>query len=129
MPESHTLWLLSCSPLAVTLAAWVPVLWRWHRRTPAIISLIALGFATVNAALAAGLAIHYKFQPAPLRHSPPPWNDPQEGAFGLFFALAPLAMVAGIFAAIGKAPKWLVAVVELSSIPLFIIGFYAAAGI
>jgi len=37
-------------------------------------------------------------------------------------------MAIGVLAAIDKAPKWLVAAVELSSIPLFIVGFYAGAG-
>jgi hypothetical protein len=38
-------------------------------------------------------------------------------------------MAVGFVALAYKAPKWLIAVVELSSIPLLVIGFYASAGV
>jgi hypothetical protein len=38
-------------------------------------------------------------------------------------------MVLALVAVANRAPKWLVAVVELSSIPLLVIGFYASVGV
>jgi hypothetical protein len=107
------------------LAAWLGVFWRWRQRRPTKAALIALGLATANALYSAGLAAHYRLRPSAL----PPWQDPQELGFASFFFLAPLAMVVGFVAVAYKAPKWLVAVVELSSIPLLVIGFYASAGV
>jgi hypothetical protein len=119
----QTLWLLTCSPLVVTLAAWAGVRWKWSLQRPAPVALGALGVATLNAAAAAGVAARYRFQPSLL----PPWHDPQTLDLGLLLLPAGLAMIVGLVALGYKAPMWLVAVVELSSIPLLIVGLYVGS--
>lgn len=123
MGDRQILWLLTCSPLALVLVAWLGVLWRWRLRHQAKLALIALGIATLNAVLAATTAIRYKFQPSPL----PPWKDPQTLDLASLALLAFAAIIVGLIALVYKAPWWLVAVVELSSVPLLIVGVWASS--
>ena len=121
--EIRTLWILTCSPLALMLAAWGVAFWRWHERRPKSIALIALLLATANAAYAAGIAACYRFQASPLA----PWKDPQTLSLASLFALAAAVMIVGFVALAEEAPKWLVVLVELSSLPLLVIGLYVGS--
>ena len=102
------------------LAAWGVAFWRWHERRPKSIALIALLLATANAAYAAGIAACYRFQASPSA----PWKDPQTLSLASLFALAAAVMIVGFVALAEEAPKWLVVLVELSSLPLLVVGLY-----
>jgi len=93
---------------------------------PRLIMLVALGIASANAALAAGTFAYYELRP----HSfLPPWQDPEVLNLALLFLTAPIGMIVGIVAALRGAPKWLVGIVEIASVPLLIVGFLASAAV
>jgi hypothetical protein len=125
MTHRDAWWLFTCAPLVLTLAGWARVLWVWRERRLDSWGLTALIIATANAALAAAYAGYYRFKPSSL----PPWKDPQTLALGTFFITAPLAMTVGFVAVAFKASKWLIAIVEISSLPLLVVGLYAAASV
>ncbi len=55
----------------------------------------------------------------------PGWEDPQVLTLGLLFLLAPIGMACG-FAAVGRGtPAWLICVIEIASLPLFLVGVMA----
>jgi hypothetical protein len=124
MTRQLILCLLTCGPFVLTLAAWAKLYWARQRQWPHPIALIALGIVSANAALAVGTFLYYDFRPSPW---PPPWEDPEILQFGLLILLAPIGMIAGLFAAARGAPKWLIFAVEIASAPLLVIGFMAGA--
>jgi hypothetical protein len=97
-----------------------------QRHWPAPIALIALGLVSANAALAAGTFLYYQFRPLPWLS---PWQDPQILTYGLLLLLAPIGMIVGLVAAMRGAPKWLIFVVEIASVPLIMVGFFASGAI
>jgi hypothetical protein len=119
--------LLTCGPLVLTLAAWVKLYWTRQGQWPRPVALIALSVVSLNAALAAGLFVYYHFEPS--SPSLPPWQDPEILNFGLLFLLAPIGMVIGFIAAARGAPKWLICVLEIASVPLFVVGLLASAAV
>jgi hypothetical protein len=119
-------WLLTCVPLVLAIAAWVELYRRRKKSTLSPVVFVALGLASANALLAASEFTYYEFRPA---HFVAPWNDPQILALASLFLLAPAAMIAGAVAAARGAPKWLICIVEIASIPLLIIGFFASAAV
>ena len=48
---------------------------------------------------------------------------------GLLFLLAPIGMIVGFIAGARGAPKWLVCIVEIASVPLLVVGFFAVAAV
>jgi hypothetical protein len=118
-------YLLNCGPFALAVAAWTK-LYR-ARQWPRALALIALGIVSANAALAAGTFLFYESRP-PSRFVPP-WQDPETLQFGLLFFLAPVDMILGVLAGLRRAPKWLVCVVEIASLPLLVVGFFATAAV
>ena len=113
-------YLLTCGPFVLALAAWTKL--YWARQWPRPIALVALGIVSANAALAAGTFLYYDFSPSPL----PPWQNPQILTLGLLFLLAPIGMIVGFVAAIRGAPKWLICIVEIASVPLLVVGVMAS---
>jgi len=110
----------TCGPFVLTLAAWTK-LYR-ARQWPRPIALIALGILSANAALAAGTYLYYGFKPSPL----PPWQNPEILHLAMVFLLAPIGMIVGFVAAVRGAPKWLICIVEIASVPLLVIGVMAS---
>jgi hypothetical protein len=113
-------YLLTCGPFVLALAAWTKL--YWARQWPRPIALVALGIVSVNAALAASTFLYYDFRPSPL----PPWQNPQILTLGLLFLLAPIGMIVGFVAAVRGAPKWLICIVEIASVPLLMVGVMAS---
>jgi len=89
--------------------------------------LVALGTLTVNAAFAAGTFVYGEFRPP--SHHLPPWEDPEILLLALLFLLAPIGMILGPVAGARGAPKWLICVVEVASLPLLAIAFMASAAV
>jgi hypothetical protein len=76
---------------------------------------------------AAGTYAYYLLHPP--SPSLPPWKDPQILNFGLLFLLAPIGMIVGGVAATRGTAKWLILVIEVASIPLLVLGFFASAAV
>jgi hypothetical protein len=125
MTERLIPYLLTCGPFVLTLAAWTKLYRARQPEWPRPIALIALGIVSANAALAAGTFLYYDFRPPPL----PPWQNPQTLTLGLLFLLAPIGMIVGFVAAVRGAPKWLICLVEVASVPLLVVGFLATAAV
>lgn len=125
MIQNLILILLTCGPLALTLFGWTR-LYRTRSR-PNALALIALGVVTANAAFAAWTCLDYTLRPTPWL---PPWKDPEILDFGLLFLFAPIGMIVGaISAGRRNAPRWLVATIEIASVPLFVLGILASAAV
>src|SRR5258707_13461039 len=87
------LYILTCGPLLLTLAAWMRLYWAPRDQRHAL-ALLALGIASANAALACGTFLYYELRP--LSHFLPPWQDPEILQLGLLFLLAPIGMILGV---------------------------------
>jgi len=120
------LYILTCGPLLLTLAAWMRLYWAPRDQRHAL-ALLALGIASANAALACGTFLYYELRP--LSHFLPPWQDPEILQLGLLFLLAPIGMILGVVAGVRSAPKWLIGIVELASLPLFVVGIMASSAV
>jgi len=92
---------------------------------PLALALVALGIVSTSAAFAAGTFLYYQFRPPPSWL--PPWQDPEIAQVGLSCLLAPVGMIVGIVAGIHGAPKWLIYIVEIASVPLLVV--FLMAGI
>lgn len=119
--------LFSCGPLVLTFAAWARLYWVRDRQWPRCLAVIALSIVTANAMFAAGTYAYYLMHPP--SPSLPPWKDPQFLNFGLLFLLAPVGMIVGGIAATRGTAKWLIWALEVASIPLLVLGFFACAAI
>jgi hypothetical protein len=115
MSSRFILYIVTCGPLLLTLAAWMR-LYLAPRDQRHALALLALGIASANAALACGTLLYYEFRP--LSHFLPPWQDPEILHLGLLFLLAPVEMILGVVAGVQGAPKWLMGIVEIASLPL-----------
>jgi len=117
--------LFTCGPLALTIFGWVR-LYRTRSGTNAL-ALVALGVVTANATFAAWTCLYYTFLPTPWL---PPWKDPEILNFGLLFLFAPVGMILGAIAGGRRtAPRWLVALMEIASLPLLFLGIMASAAV
>ena len=118
--------LFSCGPLVLALAAWIGLRWVRVQQRPRL-AVVTLGIVTANATFATWVYVYYRL------HAPsaslPPWKDPQILDFGLLFLLAPIGMIVGGIAASRGTAKWLVWVLEVASIPLLVLGFFASAAV
>lgn len=113
--------LLTCGPLALALFGWVR-LYRTRSRLNAL-ALVALGIVTANATFAAWTCLYYTLRPTAWL---PPWKDPEILNFGLLFLFAPIGMILGaISAGRRNAPRWLIAIMEIASLPLLLLGIMA----
>lgn len=127
MSARFLLYILTCGPLIIALAAWVKLFYSPQNQRHAL-ALLALGIASANAALACSTFLYYEFRPS-AHFLPPPWQDPEILQLGLLFLLAPVAMIFGIVAGVRGAPKWVVVVVEIVSLPLFVLGVMAGSAV
>lgn len=116
---------LTCGPLVVTIAAWTR-LYQQHQKRHAL-GWVALGMLTLNASFAAATFLYYEFRPP--SHFLPAWQDPEILQLGFLFLLAPVGMIPGVVAGVRGAPKWLICVVEIASLPLLAVGLMASAAV
>jgi len=117
-------YLLTCGPFVLTFAAWIRVYRARQQAWPRPIALAALGITTANAALGASEYLRLQFRTAVWL---PPWEDPQILSLGMLFLLAPIGMIVGLIAGARGAPKWLICIVEIASVPLLVVGLMASA--
>ena len=118
-------YLLTCGPLVLMLAAWAKLFWT-RAPWPVPVALIALSIVSANAVIAAANFLYYSFKPPPPL---PPWKDPETLNLGLLFLLAPIGAVMGFVAGARGAPKWLVGILEMASVPLILVGFLEAVSV
>jgi len=119
--------MMTCGPLVLTLAAWLRVYWTRRQERPHAFGLLALGVASSNAALAAGTFLYYQLRPP--SHFVPPWQDPEILQLAMLGLLAPIAMILGVVAVVVGAPKWLIGIVEIASVPLLVVGIMASSAV
>ena len=119
-------YMLTCGPLGLTLCAWVKLYSARQRQWPDPVALTALGIVSANAILAAVTFIYFDSKPS---HPLPPWEDLQVLTLGLLLLLAPVGMIVGFFAALRGAPKWLIGIVEIASVPLLVVGLMASGAV
>jgi hypothetical protein len=117
--------LLSIAPAALVVVAWALVA-RSERRLNKV-ALSALCTASIIAVWA--LALYFKMRMHPEYAKLPPWQDPVNLEAGLLMFGAPVPVILGLVAAFKKAPWWLVALVELISLPLMLVGCASAASV
>lgn len=115
---------LTCGPLVIALAVWLYWTRRNHKHA---LALFALGLATANATFACLTFVYYGFKPP--SSSLPPWQDPEILQLALLLLLAPIAMVLGVVAGVRRAPRWLVGIVLVVSLPLFLVGIMAGSAV
>jgi hypothetical protein len=127
MNGRFVLYMLTCGPLVLTLAAWLKLYWARRRQRPHALGLLALGIVSANAALAAGTFLYYELKPS--SHFIPPWEDREILQLGLLFLLAPIGMILGAVAGAHGAPKWLIGIVEIASVPLLVVGLMAGSAV
>ena len=113
-------------PLLLILAAWIKLYMARKKSRPSAVALTALIMASANAAFAVWNFLHYNFKPGPYL---PPWKDPETLNFGLLFLMAPIGMIAAFIAALRGTPGWMIWMVEISSLLLLIVGFFAAVSV
>jgi len=127
MTGQLVLYMLTCGPLVLTLAAWTRLYWARQRQWPNAFALLALGIVSANTVFAAGTFLHYQFRPS--LTFLPPWQDPQILTLGLLGLLAPIGMILGVVAGVHGAPKWLICIMEIASVPLFVVGIMAGSAV
>jgi hypothetical protein len=127
MAQRLILCLLTCGPLALTLAAWAKLYRTWHDQRPRVLALVGLGVVSFNSAFAAATFLYYSLRPP--SPSLPPWQDPEILNLGLLSLLAPIGMIFGCVAAAMGAPQWLVWAVLIASVPLLVVGVFAAVAV
>ena len=120
-------YLLTCGPIIVTVPAWVKLYRARLQQWPRALTLTTLGIVTANSGLAAGTYLY--FESRPRFGFLPPWQDPEILQLGMLFLFAPVGMILGAVAGARGAPKWLVWIVEIASLPLLVVGFFAAAAV
>jgi hypothetical protein len=126
MSGRFILYILTCGPLLLTLAAWMRLYWAPRDQRHAL-ALLALAIASANAALACGTFLYYELRPP--SHFLPPWQVPEILQLSFLFLLAPVGMILGVVAGFRGAPKWLIGIVEVASLPLFVVGIMAGSAV
>jgi hypothetical protein len=112
-------------PFALLAYAWWSLLIQpRNRRSPAL-TYVAFVLVSLNAAAAAGLFVISRIHPSTL----PPWQDPINLRAGLLLLTVPTGMLVALFAAVYGGPRRLLAILELASLPLFLIGLGAAVSV
>lgn len=111
--------ILTCGPLALTVAAWAILVWTNRPRWPRPVQLVALSIVSANAVYATVTFLYYTFKPSP---DLPPWKDPETLDLALLFLTAPIGIIASIVAAVRAGPKWLTAVLITASAILALVG-------
>jgi hypothetical protein len=111
--------LLTCGPLALTVAAWAILVWKSRPRWPRPIQLVALSIVSANAVYAAVTFLYYTFKPSP---NLPPWKDPETLDLASLFLTAPIGIIVSIVTAVRVGPKWLIAILITASAILMLVG-------
>ncbi len=119
--------LLICGPSVLTLAAWLKVYGARRQQMPDAFALLALGIVSANAIAAAVTFLYYGTRPP--SHFLPPWQDREIAQLGLLGLFSPVGMILGAVAGVHGAPKWLVGVIELASLPLLVVGVMAGIAV
>lgn len=89
---------------------------------------VALAVTTAVAIYSAVISVYYAFGAS--TSSLPPWKDPYVLDMGMLFLLAPVGAVLGLVVAGKRAgPAWLIALIEIASLPLFLLGLMAAGSV
>jgi hypothetical protein len=109
------------------LLGWGTFLLPRTRQAAGTSTYCALAIATLNATFAAFTFLYYQWKP--VADTVPPWKDPLVLDLSLLFLLAPIAIIAGFVALAKRAPWWLVLLIELSSIPLGLVGLFACISV
>lgn len=119
------LYVFSCGPLLLTIAAWLKICLARRNRWPSRIAITALTATSAVAIYSATVSIYYALRPVP--PSVPGWQDPFVLDMAMLFFLAPVVGILGVVVA-GKraASAWLIAVIEIASLPLFLLGIMAS---
>jgi hypothetical protein len=118
--------LLTCGPLALTVAAWATLVWKSRPRWPRPIQLVALSIVSANAVYAAVTFLSYTFKPSP---DLPPWKDPETLDLALLFLTAPIGIIVSIVAGLRMGPKWLIAILITASAILMLVGMMEGASV
>jgi hypothetical protein len=126
MSRHWTLGLLACGPLALALATWVGQFWMWRKQKPGKMTLAALGIFGATAAVAVWNFFYYGFMPP---SNLPPWKDSEILNFGVLMLSVLVGMLLALGAVLRGAPKWLMAMVEIGSLPLLYLSFMAAGAV
>jgi hypothetical protein len=127
MMNSHwTTGLLTCGPFVLALAAWASQFWMWRRQKPGSMTLAALGIFSASASLAAWTFFYYDFRPP---SNPPPWQDSEIFVIALLLLPVMVAMLFALGAVLRGAPKWLMAMVEIGSLPLLFLSCMAIGAV
>ena len=121
------LYLLTFGPLALAIYGWLRLLSPDERDRLGTTGLLALAFASANALISSAVVLYFAIHPTPI--NVPPWKDRQILDLALLILSAPIGMLLGLVAAIRRAPKWLVSIVEGASVPLLVIGMLAAGAV
>lgn len=124
MIQRFVFYLFACGPLILTLAAWLKLFLERRKGWPRPIALIALAVTCAVAVYSAVLTIYFAIRPTPPRV--PPWEDSFVLDMAMLFLLAPIAGILGLVLAGKRAgPGWLIAVIEIASVPLLLLGVIA----
>jgi hypothetical protein len=115
--------LFTCTPFVLSIAAWMTLYRAARLKSLRRVTLVALAILTVTSTIAAGTFLYYQVKPP--SPSLPPWQDPEIANLSLLFFLAPITMFVGLFAAGQGTPKWLFCILEVASVPLFMVGYMA----
>jgi hypothetical protein len=124
--RSIILYILTCGPLILSAAAWLRLRWAPREQRHAL-ALLALGITSANAVLACATFLYYELMPP--SGFVPPWQDSEILNLGILFLLAPIGMTLGVVAAFHGAPRWIIAVIEMASLPLFAVGVMASISV
>lgn len=116
---------LTTGLLLLTLAVWMRLYWMPRQRHA--FALLALGITTANASFASATSLYFGLRPS--SHFLPPWQDLEILQLGMLCLLAPIGMILGIIAAFLSAPKWVIGVVEVASLPLLVVGIMAGMAV
>jgi hypothetical protein len=125
--QSLVLYLLACGPLMLVLGAWLKLYLSRKAQPLHVLATVSLGITTANAMLAASTFLYYEH--VKTARFLPPWQDPETLILGNLIFLAPVSMFVGIVATGSGAPRWLVLMVLAASLPLLVIGFFAAVSV
>ena len=122
MSRHWTLGLLTYGPFALALIAWAGQILLWRRQKPGWMTLLALGLFGASASLAAWTFFSYDFR---LSSNQAPWRDPEILNFGLLFFPVLVEMILAFGAILRGAPKSMMAMVGIGSLPLLFLSVMA----
>jgi hypothetical protein len=118
--------LLTCGPALLSTFSVVKTMKDYRRGQLRGLPLLAVGGAWLVAAYAAFVFLYYTVKPSP---DLPPWKDPQTLDLSLLFLLAPIGLVATVFAGLRGASRWAVFSLAAALLVLFFVGLLEGASV